>query len=200
MNTPLLSRHARRRIQTRNLLIQTTLQLCLEKGYNAISIQDITDRADLGRGTFYIHFKDKEEVIWTAFQELIQEFEREAHKQLDHHMPQVEYYGFLNIYHRAETNRDLSRLMFGGKGSAELTIRAQDFLVKIFLYDIDNAPKPTETNFNLPAEFKAQILAGVISRLLFWWLETPNNYSAEQMATMTYMALYRKNPPAQDHH
>jgi len=82
------SRHERRRLKTRNLLIQNTLQLVLEKGYDAISIQDITERADLGRGTFYIHFKDKEEVVWTAFRDLFQELEQEAHAKLDRRMPQ----------------------------------------------------------------------------------------------------------------
>jgi AcrR family transcriptional regulator len=176
-------------------LIQTTLQLVLEKGYDAISIQDITDRADLGRGTFYIHFKDKEEVVWTAFRDLFRELEREAHKHLDRRIPQVEYYGLLNIFRHAEKNRDLYRVMFGGQGSAMLTARVQDFLPKVFLYDIRNAPEPPDINFNIPEEIEAQMLTGVISRLLFWWLETPNNYTAEQMAAMTYKALYRKQPP-----
>ncbi len=194
--TPPPSRHERRRLQTRKLLIQTALQLILEKGYDAISIQDITDRADLGRGTFYIHFKDKEEVIWTAFRDLFKELEQEAHQQLDRRMPQVEYYGLLNIFHHAEKNRDLYRVMFGRHGSALLTARAQDYLANVFLYDIRNAPEPTEVNFNLPEEIEAQLLTGMISRLLFWWLETPNNYTAQQMAAMTYMALYRQQPPA----
>ncbi len=195
MNTP-PSRHERRRLQTRKLLIETTMQLVLEKGYDAISIQEITDRADLGRGTFYIHFKDKEEVVWTAFRELFQELEREAHQQLDRNTPQVEYYGLLRIFCHADKNRDLYRVMLGGRGSALLTARAQDFLAQAFLHDIRTAPKPPEVNFNLPEEFEAQMLAGMISRLLFWWLETRNDYSAEQMAGMTYKALYRKQPPA----
>jgi AcrR family transcriptional regulator len=189
------TRHERRRLQTRKLLIQTTLQLVLEKGYDSISIQDITDRADLGRGTFYIHFKDKEEVVWTAFRELFQELEQEAHKHLDRNLPQVEYFGLLNIFRHADKNRDLYRVMFGGQGSAILTARVQDFLADVFVYDIRNAPPPPEVNFNLPEEIEAQLLTGVISRLLYWWLETPNDYTAEQMAAMTYMALYRKRPP-----
>jgi len=193
--TPQPSRHERRRLQTRKLLIQSTLQLVLEKGYESISIQDITDRADLGRGTFYIHFKDKEEVIWTAFRERFQELEREAHQQLDRNMPQVEYFGLLNIFRHAEKNRDLYRVMFSRQGSAVLTARVQDFLANVFLYDIRNAPQPPGVNFNLPEEIEAQLLTGVISRLLFWWLEVPNNYTAQQMAAMTYMALYRKVPP-----
>jgi AcrR family transcriptional regulator len=197
MDNPPLSRHERRRLQTRKLLIQTTLQLVLAKGYDAVSIQDITDQADLGRGTFYIHFKDKEEVVWTMFQELFQEMEQNAHKQLDRNLPQVEYYGLLNIFQHAEQNRDLYRLIFGGQGSAMLTVRLQDFLAKAFLYDIRNAPHSPDINFNLPEEIEAQILTGMISRLLYWWLETPNTYSAEQMAAMTYKALYRKMPPLQ---
>ena len=198
MNNSSLSRHARRRLHTRKLLTQATLQLILEKGYAAISIQDITERADLGRGTFYLHFKDKEDVIWTMFQDSLQELEREAHKQIDRNMLQVEFYGFLNIFRHAEQNGDLYRVMFGRQGSAVLTARVQDLLAKTFLYDIRNAPEPPDINFNLPEEFEAQMLTGIISRLLFWWLETPTGYSAGEMAAMTYKALYRKQPPAVD--
>ncbi len=195
MDEPLPTRHERRRLHTRKLLIQATLQLILEKGYNAISIQDITERADLGRGTFYLHFKDKDEIIWTMFQDLLRELEQEAHKQINRRTPQAEFYGLLNIFHHAEKNRDFYRVMLGSRGSAMLTARVQDLLVKMILDDIRHAPESPDINFNLPEEFEAQMLTGIISRLLYWWLETPNEYSAEQMAAMTYKALYRKQPP-----
>ena len=198
MNTSSLSRHARRRLHTRKLLTQATLKLILEEGYTAISIQKITEQADLGRGTFYLHFKDKEDVIWTMFQESLQELEQESHKQFERSMLQVEFYGFLNIFRHAEQNADLYRVLFGRQGSATLTARVQDLIAKTFLYDIRNSPETPEINFNLPEEFEAQMLTGIISRLLFWWLETPTGYSAEEMATMTYIALYRKQPPAMD--
>jgi AcrR family transcriptional regulator len=196
MDTPQPSRHARRRLQTRKQLIETTMQLVLEKGYDSLSIQDITDRADLGRGTFYIHFKDKEEIVWTVFQELFRTLEQDAHKQLDRNTPGVEYYGLLNIFRHAEKNRDLYRIMLGGKGSALLTARVQDFMAESFLYDIRNAPPPADHDFNIPPEIESQMLTGMISRLLFWWLETANHYTAEQMAALTYKVLYRKQPPS----
>jgi hypothetical protein len=68
-------------------------------------------------------------------------------------------------------------------------------MAKVFLFDIRNAPPTPDPNFNIPAEIEAQILTGMISRLFYWWLATPNNYSADQMAAMTYTVLYRKNPP-----
>ncbi len=191
------TRHERRRLQTRQRLIESTLALILEKGFESISIQDITERADLGRGTFYIHFKDKEDVVWTALRDLFQEMEQQAHKDLDRNMPQVEYYGLLNIFRHAEKNRDLYRVMLGGQGSAQLTGRVQDFLASAILYDIRNTPRPPEINFNLPEEFEAQMLTGMITRLLYWWLEERQPYSAEHMAAMTYAALYRQSPPVQ---
>ncbi len=195
MNTPTLSRHERRRQQTRKLLIDTTVQLVLEKGYEAITIQDITDRADLGRGTFYIHFKDKEDVLWTAIQDLIRELEAEAHRQFQGKFPkQVEYYGLLNMFRHAEKNRDLYRVVLGGQGSAVLTERVQDLLADVIRHDVEN-PKLRDPNAETPAEVVAQMMTGLMSRSRGWWWKEGNKYSAEQMAAMTYRVLYRKSPP-----
>ncbi len=194
MNSTALTRHQRRRMHTRQKITRATLDLILERGYAAITIQDITQRADVGRGTFYLHFKDKEEVLWAMFRDSLGELERQAHRRIDPRQPQAEFYGLLNIFRHAAQNRDLYRLMFGKQGSAALTGRVQDLLAEAILYDIRNAPAP-EIDFNLPQEFEAQLLSGMLSRLLSWWLETPNAYSAEQMAEMTYKALYRKQPP-----
>jgi AcrR family transcriptional regulator len=194
--SPQLNRHTRRRLRTRQRLIDSALGLALEKGYESVSIQDITERADLGRGTFYIHFRDKEEAVWAAFEDLFQELERQAHERLDRRTPQVEYYGLLNIFRHAQENRQLYRLMFGRQGSAALMARAQDYIAAAFLEDVRKAPQTEGIDFNLPGEFEAQLLTGVVTRLLSWWLEGEEDYSAEQMAGMTYTALYRKAPPA----
>ncbi len=196
MNTVPLSRHERRRQQTRKSLIEATVQLVLEKGYETVTIQDITDRADLGRGTFYIHFKDKEDVLWTAIQNLINEMEAEAHRQFQGKLPkQVEYYGLLNIFRHAEKNRDLYRVVLGGQGSAVLTERVQDLMADVFRRDIEN-PALRDPKAQVPGEVITQMMTGLITRLMGWWLKAGNNYSTEQMAAMTYRVLYRKDPPA----
>jgi AcrR family transcriptional regulator len=195
-NTPAPSRHERRRQQTRKQLIETTLKLVLEKGYDAITIQDITDRADLGRGTFYIHFKDKADVVWAAIQDMMREMEQEGHRQFDPGMAQVEYYALRNIFRHAQNNRDLYRVVFGGQGSAMLADRVQDLLAKILLHDIMRTPGGERREFDIPQEMLAQMLTGLITRILYWWLESSKKYSAEEMAAFTYEVLYRRQPPA----
>ena len=65
-----------RRIQrTRQLLHEALIELIQEKGYEAVTVQDILDRANLGRSTFYLHYRDKEELLLSGFERLRDEFE-----------------------------------------------------------------------------------------------------------------------------
>ncbi|MBO0803611.1 MAG: TetR/AcrR family transcriptional regulator [Nocardiopsaceae bacterium] len=53
----------RRVRRTRALLHQALIELILEKGYGRITVQDILDRADVGRSTFYSHYRDKDALL-----------------------------------------------------------------------------------------------------------------------------------------
>ena len=63
-----------RRVQrTRALLLSALLDLIVEQGYEEITVQDIVDRANVGRSTFYAHFLDKRELLLTG-EELDRQF------------------------------------------------------------------------------------------------------------------------------
>jgi AcrR family transcriptional regulator len=196
MNNPPLTRHQRHRLKTRREIIQAAVELVLEKDYETVTVQDITDRADIGRGTFYIHFKDKEEVVWTAIQGLCLELEQAAHQQYKDTIPdQQEYYGLLYIFLQVEKNCNLFRVCFSARGSAALTERVTNLLADIILYDLKNQPALRDPNSDVPMEIVAQMMTGLITRMISWWLNTSNGYTAEQMAGMIYKTLFRKNPP-----
>src|SRR5574338_1030565 len=67
------SRTDRRIQRTRQSLRTALLALIKEKGYDAISIEDITERANVGRATFYLHYKDKEDLLLEEFSEMANE-------------------------------------------------------------------------------------------------------------------------------
>src|SRR5262245_40793581 len=60
----------RRVRRTQKLLHGALISLVLEKKYDSITIQEILDRADIGRSTFYAHFKGKGELLISGIQEL----------------------------------------------------------------------------------------------------------------------------------
>jgi len=57
-------------VRTRAALRQALISLILERGWDAVGIHDICQRAQIGRSTFYTHFADKEELLLVGFDEL----------------------------------------------------------------------------------------------------------------------------------
>ena len=57
--------------ETQRHLRDVLVQLVLEKGYEAISIKDITERAEVDRSTFYLHFSDKHDLFTKSYQQLV---------------------------------------------------------------------------------------------------------------------------------
>jgi AcrR family transcriptional regulator len=195
MNTHRLNRHQRRRLRTRQQLQAALLELILEKGFDSVSIQDITDRADLARATLYIHFKDKDELLWSVIEDVIHVTEDEIARDFDGVLPShAEFHGYRNIFEHVERNRDIYRVILGSKGSSEMAGRVHQYMVGETLRDIDQFQ--IYADLHQPPEITAQIVVGSILSLAIWWLETPNDYTAEQMAGMLYEVLHHRKPPA----
>jgi AcrR family transcriptional regulator len=62
---PALGRRDRKRLETRNGLASVALELFAERGFDAVTVNDITERADVDPSTFYRHFGSKEAVIFS---------------------------------------------------------------------------------------------------------------------------------------
>ena len=60
----------RRTERTKDALRQALIELISERGYERLSVQDIIDRANIGRSTFYTHFQDKEDLLLSGFNNL----------------------------------------------------------------------------------------------------------------------------------
>jgi AcrR family transcriptional regulator len=60
----------RRITKTQHALKEALTELILEKGYEAVTVQDVIDRADVGRSTFYTHYIDKDELLLAIFADL----------------------------------------------------------------------------------------------------------------------------------
>lgn len=61
----------RRVRRTQHALHRALIQLVQERGWDAVSVRDVCERADVGRSTFYLHFADKEELLVSGFGDLL---------------------------------------------------------------------------------------------------------------------------------
>jgi AcrR family transcriptional regulator len=67
------SRVQRRVARTKAAIEDAFVQLVLEQGYERVAVEDITDRADLARATFYAHYPNKEAVQFSVFNRLTED-------------------------------------------------------------------------------------------------------------------------------
>ena len=73
-----------RRVQkTRKLLQNALIDLVAEKGYEAVTIQEILDKANVGRSTFYAHFQDKDQLLHSILEHLDELFDQHKKQVLD---------------------------------------------------------------------------------------------------------------------
>ena len=92
-------------VETKRKLVSAGLELIKEKGFDAINVEDITRKAGVAKGTFYVYFKRKEDIVMeisrTPFSEIAEELEQmenaELFDKLRHYfrrfMEQVEFCG-----------------------------------------------------------------------------------------------------------
>src|SRR2546421_6507692 len=64
-----LRRISRKKARTRADLLAAARQVFAARGYHEASIAEITQAADVGVGTFYLHFRDKDEIFNTLLEE-----------------------------------------------------------------------------------------------------------------------------------
>jgi AcrR family transcriptional regulator len=170
-------------IRTRHMLRDALIALILEKGYDTLTIQDITDKAGLRRATFYLHYKDKEELLFAILEETFDELVCKI-DQLTTGLitPEAEMAMHLVIFKHAQENADLYRSILGGHGASTIIRYIREYLIRTFLRDMKECTP--ELRLVMPVDVLANFAASVKLNMAIWWLEQGMPYTPEQMAEM----------------
>jgi AcrR family transcriptional regulator len=172
-----------RRIQrTRRLLGDALLALIEEKGYGAITVQDILDRADLGRSTFYAHYRDKEDLLVGTFENFKVMFE-EDESQLSadgRRLRPEERSTTLDFFRHTGGHHRLYKALVGKSGGEvvrKLLYQYVAGLMKIHLEQLI----PNDENMAAPRAPAVHFYISSFLALLTWWLDNDMPYTAERM-------------------
>jgi AcrR family transcriptional regulator len=177
-----------RRVQRTRELLRESLTICvLEKGYEATTVQDILDRANLGRSTFYSHYRDKDELLVSGFEHLRQIFE-EYDRQLPHggnpERPAGAYPPVLLFFQHAAEHHKLYKSILGSKQGAEIV---QRYLYKMMSSRAGQHLKqliPKGKKPAVPQEIILHYLVSSMIAILTWWINHDLPYSPEEIYEM----------------
>jgi AcrR family transcriptional regulator len=172
-----MRRPDRRRQRTQTALREALIALILEKGYEAITVQDIVDRADLGRATFYLHYPAGKDELLLQIMEDVQQGILAKARLLDPAAPPPSLYAFQH----ASENADFYRAILGGGGAGGLLTRFQQSTVAGVLERLKQIIPP-ERQAQASLEMIATYVTGALNALLIWWLENDQPFPPEEMA------------------
>lgn len=161
-------------IRTQIQLRQALYGLIFEKPYDRISVQDILDRANIGRSTFYAHFQCKDDLLMSEIPENILGFEEDSQNFVPSLVP---------IFIHAQENYRLFRALMGSEGIALAYKVSQQQMINSWLTHI-NRLRAGGVQIELPPVVIAQYLTGAFMMVFRWWLDEGMPYSPAQMDTM----------------
>jgi AcrR family transcriptional regulator len=174
MDAKAMDKTDRRIRKTRQQLGDALVALILEKGYDSISIKEITDRADVAHATFYRHYRDKDELLAQKLEEVIQEieaFSREPSLQ--------DAEGYL-IFKHAEENATLYRILLSSQGTSQVRKRVRQSIAANILKSCK--PLRSARHGIIPPDAAANHIAGSMLLLIEWWLDQNMPYPPHHMA------------------
>jgi AcrR family transcriptional regulator len=171
----------RRVRRTRELLRGALLALIQEKGYDRITVQDILDRADVGRSTFYAHFRDKDDLLLSGFDDVRAALDAERGAVESGTGKRAAFLRpMLVVFEHVEGHRHFWGALTH-KGGADLITRilreSVDELVREHFRSQFAGVKGDE----MQLEAAMQFVAGACMALVIWWLDNEVPYSADEI-------------------
>jgi AcrR family transcriptional regulator len=167
----------RRTQRTQQALMDALLDLLKVKHYDAISVKDIIERANVGRSTFYSHYQTKDDLLQSGFERVLDMLldqvvfdETEPNLTLD----------TSPLFRHAQGHAKLFQTLAWGSGFELITMQSQASLsAKILQYltpCVAIVGQPA-----VPLSVLSYSLAGSILLLLKWWLENDMPIPPETM-------------------
>jgi AcrR family transcriptional regulator len=174
----------RRVKRTKALLEQAHVALILKKGYEALTIQDICDAANVGRSTFYAHYRSKDDLRRSSFEHLRRLLtDRQAsalRRTGDMHDRSL---GFsLALFEHARDHIQLYRALAGTRGGTIGLGTIRKILADLARLELGQTAAVSATE--APRELVVQYLVGAYMAVLTWWLDQGAKLPAERVDAM----------------
>ena len=178
-------------VRTRQNIIRAFVDLANEEGIDAVTVQQIADRAMINRATFYAHFTDKDDLYEQVFRLAMGTFSplrapelfRHGHIQADLVTTRL-----AGVFKEVKRQREIFLLILNNTNSTKLL----DQLKQMLKSNIAGVllKLGIRRNSNVPSELVLTYLVSTFIGVLQWWLRTDTKMSARQLAKL-YVELMR---------
>lgn len=193
----------RRAVRTRRMIRNALSELIEEKGYNNISVTDLTARADINRGTFYLHYTDKYDLLEQVENEVIQELDEKVNSTgcLDVLSPEfinnldsadITMPFMINIFEYLKENSKFVKAILGPKGDPRFHIKLKN-LIKSNLFERNPGNTFKKEAMLIPQEYFISYVLSAHLGVIQQWLNSGMDKSPEEM-TLVLSKMFLLGP------
>ncbi len=171
-------------IRTKEAIRDALVKLIEEKGFEAITVKDITTRARINRGTFYVYYENKFDLMTKLEDEFMHNLAQIAKQNRKHNSDSVEVdlprILETAVFEYLNESGDFLNAVLGSKGNVAFQTRLRDFMLKIMVGGQNPLVKEEEllVSKHYLAAYVASAHIGVIQK----WLETGRKESPQEIA------------------
>jgi AcrR family transcriptional regulator len=170
----------RRSVRTKAALERSLLALIRRKRYEAITIQDICDAADVGRSTFYAHYQGKDDLKRRGLDHLRDQLidsQTTTTTSIDDRNLRFS----LPMFEHARGHLDVYRAMKRNRGGSIALGRIREIICDLVREEIKAS---TEGRPDIAPELAVQYLVGAYMAVLVWWLDGGAQLAPERVDAM----------------
>ncbi|WP_318508812.1 TetR/AcrR family transcriptional regulator [Bacillus sp. T3] len=174
-----------RRIAKSQIAIKNAvIELMSEKSFDDITIQDIADRADVNRGTIYLHYTDKFDLLDKMIEEHMDNLRELCQSASELTFQEGNYVW----YEYFERNYLFFSTMLASKGAPYFRSRFLDLVIQEFKAEVDTS---VGNNRGLSEEVILQFFGSAVVGAVEWWFKNGMPLTARDMAEQTGALLDR---------
>lgn len=164
----------RRVLRTRCALHEALVSLMVEHGWDDLSVQDICERANVGRSTFYLHYQGKEELLSNSLDNLRKELQAQARVTKIGNGNSLQFVRGL-IEHACE-QRLLFRSIIGRRSGYVVHMRFRKMVIQLVKDDL-----PLRIGKNWQRQAAVRYISGALVEMLAWWVDANTPCSAMEL-------------------
>lgn len=163
----------RRVVRTRRLLRGALLSLIRERGFDVITVQDITERATLNRATFYLHYADKHDLLLQVIRETLVELTdlpappAPSDDTVD--AGQVREF-FVAVFQHVIDHAEFYRVMFSAAGSGDITTEIYGTIHKVGMWML---ARSGVRGWHIPPDVVMSGVTGAYLGMVRWMVSQP---------------------------
>ena len=168
----------RRSLRTRSALRDALLDLIVERGWDDIAVQDLCERANIGRSTFYTHYTNKDALLVGSLDDL-RGYLRQARREGGAAGERATFGFALGLIEHAHEQRRLFRTLVGRRSGYVVQQRFREMVIKLVGEELPAGNAP-----GLPRTAAQRWIAGAFVELLGWWIEQRSPLPPPELAAM----------------